>query len=155
MAKRHVDTYLSGLAEIARRLAEGEDRMSAAEIDKALADAGTDPSGLVARLHSGANNLSIALANSSRPTPRYLEQVIHATRPLEQIDGADPEADGPRLSDWLDLLRSQLFEVLSAEGLTLARAWRNKGDLSIEDARKLDELEAELVARLRDRHEKE
>lgn len=148
MPKKQVQRYLNRLADLAERLGEGDEQLSAAELDQALREAGSDPAKLREKLYAGAVAISTRLAQSNRPTPRYLEQVIHETRPLNEVDGQDPAADLRRLSSWLDQLASRVFDVPPEEALAVARAYRQKGELSAEDIATLDELEAELRARL-------
>jgi hypothetical protein len=153
MARKQLERLLSEVAALADRLSEVDDALSAAELDEHLRETGSDPAALRRRLHEGVRTIMARLSEAGKPVPRYLTQVAEATAPLEEIASLSPKAAFEKLRGWVREMRDRASTPrapISWEALAVLRAYRKTGDLTPDDARLLDKLEAQLKARAKE-----
>lgn len=153
MARKQLDRLLSEVAALADRLSEVDDVLSTAELDKHLREAGSDPAVLGRHLHEGVRAIMARLSEAGKPVPRHLTQVAEAAAPLEEVASLSPKGAFERLRGWVREMRDQASTPsarISQEGLAVLRAYRKTGDVTPEDARLLDELEAQLKGRAKE-----
>jgi hypothetical protein len=93
------------------------------------------------------------LSDAGKPVPRYLRQVAEATAPLKEVASLSPKAASEKLRGWVREMRdraSMPIDPISQDALAVLRAYRRTGDLTPEDTRLLDEIEAQLKARAKE-----
>lgn len=150
MARKQLEQLLSEVAALADRLSEVDDALSPAELDEHLRDGGSEPAALRQRLHEGVGTIMDRLRDTGKPVPRYLAQVAEATAPLEDVASLSPKVAFLKLKGWIREIRDRASipgAPVPQETLEVLRAYRKTGNLTPEDIRLLDELEAQLKAR--------
>jgi len=147
MARKQLERLLSEVAALADRLSDMDDTLTGAELDEMLKVAGSDPAALRKRLHEGIQAIALRIRQAGRPVPQYLLEGSEATAPLESVTSVSHKTALEKLRGWLRGLASGPSVLSTPEGMRVIRAYRKTQDLSGEDARLLDELEAQLKSR--------
>lgn len=115
--------------------------MSAGEVREALEQAGCDTARLRQRLYESAKKLQIDQRIKGRKVPRYLDDLVDLTSPLES-GAKNSEIALAKAERWIDGFMHP--PVMDAGPINVMRAYRKSGDLTANDSRVLDELEDKL-----------
>lgn len=153
MTRKQLERLLSEVAALGDRLSEVDEALSAGELDEHVREAGSDPAALKRRLHEGVKRIVARLSEAGKPVPRYLTEVAEATAQIEEVASLSPKAAFEKLRGWVREMRDRASTPsapIAQERLEVLRAYRKTGDLTPEDTRVLDELEAQLKARAKE-----
>jgi len=145
MPKNPTERLFHDVADLVERLNPDEE-LDGQDIRENLKAAGIDPAKMRERLHEAALNLSRKQHRAGRPAPRYLNQVVEATAPVERLPN-DPRKAIDKMKGWLGSLGPSAERPL--RDLGVARAYRKSGEVSQDDRRQLDEIERKLKERAR------
>jgi exodeoxyribonuclease V gamma subunit len=147
MTKKELEQLLAEAAGLAERLTEPLETHSSADLDVALAEAGTNAGELRAAFHERVKSLESRLNEAGKTVPKSLLRVIAATAPVEQLARTNPKAAESQLRGWLRGFAHGMATMAPTRVPTIARAYRKTETLSESDSRLLDDLESELKTR--------
>jgi hypothetical protein len=149
MSKKKTDRLFEDIRNMAMRLTEDDEALTAEEVRKELRETGVDADDLRVRFHESVKKLAERERLANRAVPLSLKRAVDSTRPMDQLP-SDPVAATAFAKRWLERFRSTFALPASLEG---ARAYRALDNLSEPDQRGLDELEAELKEKVKKENE--
>src|SRR5688572_20978942 len=137
MPKRDQDARFKNIQELAARLTEGDDKLSAAQLAHELRETGIDPEELRKKLYAASKRLASKEREAGRPAPLALQQAIEQLSPEDVMPSSEAAAE-KKMGRWLDKF-SAAFSL--PERLEAVRAYRKSGDVTPEEEADLDALE--------------
>ena len=141
MPKRDLQRLENQIREMAQRLIQGEEDLTAAELGEELRRSGIDPEKLKQRFYEAVREIATRERSANRPAPLSLQQAIDQFAP-DEIVPRDEKTAVSRMTRWLGRLSAPLS--LRKEELKAAHAYRKAGEISEDDKADLDELEKRL-----------
>jgi hypothetical protein len=149
MSKKKTDRLFDDICNMAKHMAESDEVLTAEEVRKELRETGVDPDDLKSRFHESVKHLAERERLANRAVPLSLKRAVDSTRPVGQLP-SDPVAATTFAERWLEKFRSTFALPTNLES---ARAYRALDDISEPDQKGLDELEAELKAKVKKENE--
>lgn len=147
MPRRDPQRLQDQIREIAQRLTEGEECLTAAELGEELRRSGIAPEKLKQRFYEAARDIETRERSANRPAPPSLQQAIDQFAP-DDIMPRDEKIALSRMTRWLDRLSAPL-SLPKKEAFEATRAYRKADEISEDEKVDLDELEKELKDEIR------
>ena len=145
MPKKDIERLFKEVGDLAARLHPDEE-LELEDIRGNLKAAGIDTARLRERLHDSARELAQKQRLAGKPAPKYLQEIIDATGPAEQLP-RDASKVIDKMRGWIKSFQTSSGVSISA--MEIEHAYRKSGDVSDTDKERLDELERKLKERAR------
>ena len=142
MPKRDLQRLQDQIREMAQRMTEGEECLTATELGEELRRSGIAPEKLKQRFYEAARDIATRERSANRLAPPSLQQAIDQFAP-DDIMPRDEKTALSRMTRWLDRLSAPL-SVPEEEAFEATRAYRKADEISEDEKADLDELEKQL-----------
>ena len=149
MPKKDIERLFKEVGDLAARLYPDEE-LELEDIRGNLKAADIDTAKLRERLHDSARDLARKQRLAGKPAPKYLQEVIDATGPAEQLP-RDASKAIDKMRGWIKSFR--ILSGVGISGMEVEHAYRKSGEVSDTDKERLDELERKLKERARQLHD--
>ena len=140
MSKRNLQTLQDQICEMAERLSEDEEHLTAAQLGEELRRSGINPDRLKQNVYQAAREIATRERARGQPASQYLQQAIDQFAPDDVIP-RDEKMAIFKMKHWLDNLSAPFSLPTQFQA---ARAYRKSNNVSNDEQADLDTLEQQL-----------